>query len=194
MARPSVNEVTQLLQAWDDGDQRALEQLMPLVYEELHQVAHRYMARQAPHHTLQATALVNEVYLRLLNFRQGSWQNRAHFFAVCARLMRQILIDFARSRHYLKRGGQSPHVSLEEAVVVSQEASADLVALDDALKALHVLDPRKARVVELRSFGGLSVAETAEVLKVSEETILRDWRLAKLWLLHELSREKRNEG
>ena len=194
MARPSVNEVTQLLQAWDDGDQRALEQLMPLVYEELHQAAHRNMAHQGPDHILQTTALVNEVYLRLVNFREASWQNRAHFFAVCARLMRQILIDFARSRHYLKRGGQSPHVSLEEAVVVSQEASADLVALDDALKALHVLDPRKARVVELRFFGGLSVAETAEVLKVSEETILRDWRLAKLWLLHELSREKRNEG
>lgn len=194
MARPSTPEITQLLLAWGGGDECALERLVPFVYDELRQAARRYMAHQRPDHTLQTTALVNEVYLRLVNFRNVNWQDRAHFFAVCAKLMRRILIDFARSRHYLKRGGQSPHVSLEEAVVVSQEASADLVALDDALKALHVLDPRKARVVELRFFGGLSVAETAEVLKVSEETILRDWRLAKLWLLHELSREKRNEG
>ena len=187
MARPSVDEVTQLLQAWGDGDERALDKLVPLVYDELHQVAHRYMAHQPSHPTLQTTAVVNEVYLRLVNFREVSWQNRAHFFAVCARLMRQVLTDFARSRHYQKRGGGAPHQSLEESLVVCREAPADLLALDDALNALSTVDPRKGQVVELRFFGGLSVEETAEVLKVSEETILRDWRLAKMWLLHELS-------
>lgn len=192
MAPPSAHEVTQLLQAWGDGDERALEKLMPLVYDELHQVAHRYMAHQPTNHALQTTALVNEVYLRLVNFREVSWQNRAHFFAVCARLMRQVLIDFARSRRYLKRGGGAPHISLDEALVVSQEALVDLLALDDALNALSTLDPRKGQVVELHFFGGLSVEETAEVLKVSEETILRDWKLAKLWLLHELGGKKQD--
>jgi RNA polymerase sigma factor (TIGR02999 family) len=192
MARPSVDEVTQLLQAWSDGDQRALDKLVTLVYDELHQVAHRYMAHQPPDHTLQTTAVVNEVYLRLVNFREVSWQNRAHFFAVCARLMRQVLTDFARSQHYQKRGGAAPHESLQESLVVCREAPADLLALDDALNALATLDPRKGQVVELRFFGGLSVEETAEVLKVSEETILRDWKLAKMWLLHELSGEKQD--
>ena len=178
MTRPSAHEVTQLLQAWGDGVSHA-EKLTPLVYGELHQLAQRYMAREAPGHTLQTTALVHEVYLRLVDFRQIDWQNRAYFFGVCARLMRQILVDFARSRRRLKRGGEAPQVSLEEAFVVSQEAPANLLALDEALNALAAIEPRKSRVVELRFFGGLSVEETAEVLRVSEETILRDWRLAK---------------
>jgi RNA polymerase sigma factor (TIGR02999 family) len=192
MSRPSGDEVTQLLQAWGDGDERALEKLMPLVYDELHQVAHHYMAHQPSDHTLQTTALVNEVYLRLINFREVSWQNRAHFFAICARLMRQVLIDFARSRRYLKRGGGASRVSLDEALVVSREAPVDLLALDDALNALAALDPRKGKVVVLRFFGGLSVEETAEVLKVSEQTVLRDWKLAKVWLLHELVGDKQD--
>ena len=192
MTSPSAGEVTQLLQAWGNGESRALEKLTPLVYDELHRAAQRYMARQPPGQTLQATALVNEVYLHLVNFRDASWQNRAHFFAVCAKLMRRILIDSARSRQYLRRGGGAPHVELKEALIVSHEAPADLVALDDALKALAALDPRKGQVVELRYFGGLSVKESAEVLKVSEETILRDWRLAKMWLLQELSGEKQH--
>jgi len=190
MPPPSAREITQLLLAWGGGDERALEQLMPLVYDELRQAARRYMARQRPEHTLQATALVNEVYLRLVNFREVNWQDRAHFFAVCAKLMRRVLIDFARSRQYQKRGGGAPRISLDEALVGTRESSAGLLAVDDALKALESIDPRKSQVVELRFFGGLSVKETAEVLKVSEETVQRDWRLAKIWLLHELSREK----
>jgi len=192
MAGHSSHEVTQLLQAWGDGDERALEKLTPLVYGELHQLARRYMAGEASGHILQTTALVHEVYLRLVDFREISWQNRAYFFGVCARLMRQILVDFARSRRRLKRGGESPQVSLDEALVVSREAPTNLLALDEALNALAELEPRKSRVVELRFFGGLSVEETAEVLSVSEETILRDWRLAKAWLLREMSEGKRD--
>jgi RNA polymerase sigma factor (TIGR02999 family) len=192
MTSLSPGEVTQLLQAGGNGDSRALEKLTPLVYDELHRVARRYMAHQPPDHTLQTTALVNEVYLRLVNFREASWQNRAHFFAVCAKSMRRILIDWARSRQYLRRGGKAPHVEFEEGLIVSREVPADLLALDDALQALAELDPRKSQVVELRFFGGLSVKESAEVLKVSEETVLRDWRLAKMWLLQELSGEKQH--
>jgi RNA polymerase sigma factor (TIGR02999 family) len=192
MARPGAPEITQLLVAWGGGDQGALEKLMPLVYDELRQAARRHMAQQRPDHTLQATALVNEVYLRLVNFREVEWQDRAHFFAVCAKLMRRILIDFARSRHYQKRGGEARRITLDEALVVSRESPAGLLALDDALKALATIDPRKSQVVELRFFGGLSVKETGEVLRVSEETVERDWRLAKLWLLHELSGEERD--
>ena len=192
MARPSAHEVTQLLQAWSDGDKRALEKLTPLVYGELHQLARRYMAGEASGHILQTTALVHEVYLRLVDFHEISWENRAHFFAVCSKLMRQILTDFARSRQRLKRGGEAAHVSLDQALVVSPEVPADLQALDAALTRLGDVDSRKSEVVELRFFGGLSVEETAEVLKVSQETVLRDWRLAKLWLLRELSRENRN--
>jgi RNA polymerase sigma factor (TIGR02999 family) len=194
MARPSAHEVTQLLQAWGGGDERALEKLTPLVYGELHQLARRYMAGEASGHILQTTALVHEVYLRLVDFQEISWQNRAYFFGVCARLMRQILVDFARSRRRQKRGGESPQVSLDEALVVSREAPTNLLALDEALNALAALEPRKSRVVELRFFGGLSVEETAEVLRVSEETVLRDWRLAKSWLLREMSEGKRDEA
>jgi RNA polymerase sigma-70 factor (ECF subfamily) len=189
MNGPSTHEITQLLQAWGNGDEQALEKLTPLVYEELHQVAHRYMARRAPDHTLQTTALVNEVYLRLVNVRELSWQNRAHFLAVCAKLMRRILTDFARSRRSWKRGGEAQTVSLDESLMISDEPRADLLALDDALNHLEALDLRKSHVVELRFFGGLTVDETAEVLKVSPDTVLRDWRLAKDWLLRELSGE-----
>jgi RNA polymerase sigma-70 factor, ECF subfamily len=194
MPRASTAEITQLLQKWGTGDERALDTLMPLVYEELREAARRCMAHQPPDHTLQTTALVNEAYLRLVNFREVSWRDRAHFFAVCAKLMRRILIDFARSRHYEKRGGGARRVSLDEALVVSPQAPAALLALDDALTKLAALDPRKSQVVELRFFGGLSVKETGEMLKVSEESVQRDWRLAKLWLLREMRGEEKRDG
>jgi RNA polymerase sigma factor (TIGR02999 family) len=190
MTVPSPQEITQLLRAWSEGEQGALEKLMPLVYDELHRLAQRYMAHERPDHTLQTTALVNEAYLRLVDSQQASWQDRAHFFAMCAQLMRRILVDWARTRHSVKRGGNVEPMSLDEALVVSSERNADLVALDNGLKALAALDPRKSQVVELRFFGGLSVEETAEVLKVSAETVMGDWKLAKMWLRRELSREK----
>lgn len=186
MAGHSTHEITRLLQAWGDGDEGALKRLMPLVYEELRQAAHRYMAREAPGHTLQTTALVNEVYLRLAGVRRGLWKDRAHFFALCATLMRRILTDFARSRRSLKRGGQAAHIALDEALLVSQEPQADLLALHEALERLEVFDHRKSRVVELRFYGGLSVQETADVLHVSPATVQREWRLAKDWLFSEL--------
>ena len=182
----SSHEVTVLLQAWSAGDEAALQKLTPLVYQELHRAARRYMAGERSGHTLQATALVNEVYLRLVDARGKDWQNRAHFFAVCAQLMRRILIDFARSRLYKKRGAGAAHLPLDEALVVSSRPDGNLVALDEALKRLSQVDERKGRVVELRFFGGLDVKETAEVLKVSDETIMRDWKFAKMWLLHDL--------
>jgi RNA polymerase sigma-70 factor (ECF subfamily) len=185
-------EVTQLLRAWSRGDDRALDKLTPLVEGELHRLAHRYMARENPGHTLQTTALVNEVYLKLVNVQDMTWQDRAHFFAISARMMRHILTDFARSRQFQKRGGAALHVTLDEALMVSPEQDADIVALDDALGQLAALDPRKSQVVELRFFGGLSAEETAEVLKVSRETVLRDWKFAKVWLLRELSGDKGN--
>ncbi|HZS09484.1 MAG TPA: sigma-70 family RNA polymerase sigma factor [Blastocatellia bacterium] len=184
----SPTEVTALLLAWNQGDDSALEKLIPLVYDELRRLAHRYMGGERQDHTLQTTALVNEAYLRLIDSSRVRWQNRAHFFAVSAQLMRRILVDFARSRNYRKRGGEAVQVSLDEAAVISSEPGADLVALDDALKALAAFDARKSRVVELRFFGGLSVAESAEVMGVSEDTVTRDWNLAKVWLLRELSR------
>jgi RNA polymerase sigma-70 factor (ECF subfamily) len=189
---PSAHEVTQLLRAWSGGNQEALKKLTPLVYDELHRAAHRYMVQERPGHLLQTTALINEVYLRLVDIREVSWQDRAHFLAVSARLMRRVLTDFARSRAYLKRGGDSPRMALDEALLVSREPPADLIALDDGLKALAAVDPRKSDVVELRFFGGLSVEETAEVLKVSSETVKRDWKLAKVWLLEEMSGEMRD--
>jgi RNA polymerase sigma-70 factor (ECF subfamily) len=186
MVVPS-HEVTRLLKAWTTGDERALEKLTPLVYEQLRRVAQHHMAGQRPGHILQTTALVNEVYLQLLDCGQMNWQDRAHFLAMPAQLMRRILIDFARSRGSQKRGGDALHVSLDEAPSVCKEPDPNLLALDDALKALATVDERKSKVVELRFFGGLSVEETAAVLKVSPETVMRDWRLAKLWLLRELS-------
>ena len=182
-------EVSQLLRAWGDGDRTALDKLMPLVYEELRQMAKRHMGRQNPGHTLQTTALIHEAYLRLVDQKEVQWQNRAHFFGVAAKAMRHILIDYARSRHAAKRGGEARLVSLDEAAVVSAERRAELVALDDALQILAVFDQRKSRVVELRYFGGLTVEETAEVLKVSPETVALDWRLARTWLLRELSKQ-----
>jgi RNA polymerase sigma-70 factor (ECF subfamily) len=187
MVVPSTHEVTQLLKAWTTGDEQALQKLTPLVYEQLRRVAQHHMAGQRPGHILQTTALVNEVYLQLLDCGQMNWQDRAHFFAMSAQLMRRILIDFARSRGSQKRGGDVLHVSLDEAPSVCKEPDPNLLALDDALKALATVDERKSKVVELRFFGGLSVEETAAVLKVSPETVMRDWRLAKLWLLRELS-------
>ena len=189
-----THEVTRLLKAWSAGDEEALEKLTPLVYRQLHQIAKRYMAGERSGHTLQTTALVNEAYLRLVDCEGVNWQDRAHFFAVSAQLMRRILIDFARSRLYLKRGAAAPHIALEEAPSVSNEPDVNLVALDDALKALSTVDERKSRVVELKFFGGLSVEETAEVLHVSSDTVVRDWRLAKIWLLRELNQDTGHEA
>jgi RNA polymerase sigma factor (TIGR02999 family) len=183
---PPPPQVTQLLIDWGNGDENALQQLIPLVHEELRRVARRHMARERAEHTLQATALVNEAYMRLIDVRQVRWQNRAHFFAMSARLMRRILVDFARSRRYQKRGGGAQKVTLDEALVVSPEPGSDLVALDEALVTLAAVDERKAQVVEMRFFGGLSVEETAEALHVSRDTVMRDWKLAKAWLLREL--------
>jgi len=183
-----------MLRAWTAGDQQALEKLTPLVHRELHRVARRYMAGERSGHTLQTTALVNEVYLRLVDCGQVNWHDRAHFFAVSAQLMRRILVDFARSRGYQKRGGNVPHISLDDAPPVCSEPDPNLLALDDALKALAELDRRKSRVVELRFFGGLNIEETAEILGVSAVTVMRDWRLAKIWLLRELSVERVKSG
>jgi RNA polymerase sigma factor (TIGR02999 family) len=194
MQTHSPNEITRLLTAWTDGDQSALEKLVPLVESELHRLAHHYMGRERPGHTLQTSALVNEAYIRLIDWKNVRWQNRAHFFAVSAQLMRRILVDFARERNYLKRGGGALQVSLAEAESLPLARNDDLVALDEALAKLSQFDDRKGRVVELRFFGGLSVKEVAEVLKVSEETVMRDWRLAKVWLLRELGQESVSEN
>ena len=186
MAARSPKEITQLLVAWGDGDEAALEQLTPLVYQQLHRLAHHYLSQERTGHTLQTSALVNEAYLRLIDWKNVQWQNRAHFFGVSAQLMRRILVDFARSRRYEKRGGGAQAIELDEAALVTGEKSADLVALDEALGSLAKLDARQSRVVELRFFGGLSVEETAEVLKVSEGTVRRDWSLARAWLRREM--------
>ena len=194
MSQPAPHEITGLLVAWSDGDESALDRLIPIVYEELRKLAHRYMSRERPGHTLQTTALVNEAYLRLVNWKEVQWQNRAHFFAVSAQMMRRILVDFARTRQYLKRGGGALQVSLGEAAALTECRTSDLVALDEALTALFEVDKRKGQVVEMRFFGGLSVKEASAVLKVSEETIMRDWRLAKVWLLRELGRGVTSEA
>src|ERR1700745_1397626 len=188
MAASAPHAVTGLLLAWIRGEQAALEKLVPLVYAELRRIAHRYMNRERRGHTLQTTALVNEAYVRLIDASQVRWQDRAHFFAISAQLMRRILVDFARSRGYLKRGGGAHKMPFEEGLAVSPLPGPDLVALDDALKLLAVKDSRKSQVVELRFFGGLSVEETAEVLKVSPDTVQRDWRLAKAWLAREMGK------
>jgi RNA polymerase sigma-70 factor (ECF subfamily) len=182
-------KLTELLVAWSEGDQAALEELTPVVYKELHRLARHYMAAERPDHTLQATALVNEAYLRLVDWKPMQWQNRAHFFAASAQLMRRILVDHARTRRGRKRGGGQQAVSLDDVAAMSPSKGEDLVALDDALRRLAEIDARKAKVVELRFFGGLSVDECAAVLKVSSVTILRDWNLAKVWLLRDLSGE-----
>ena len=187
MDTPSTHEITQLLVAWDQGDAVALEQLMPLVHRELHRIARRHMAAERPGHILQTTALVNEAYLRLINWKDIGWQSRAHFFGLAARVMRNILVDFARAQAREKRGGGGLKVSLSHAANIGEQQSADLVALDEALQALEKLDPRQARVVELRFFAGLNLEETAELLKVSVGTVRRDWSLAEAWLYRELS-------
>jgi len=193
-AQTGPQEVTQLLLAWNEGDKTALDRLVPVVYNELRQLARRQMRRERPGHSLQTTALINEAYLKLVDIKNVHWQNRAHFFALSARLMRRILVDFARSRGYLKRGGGARPISLEQKLAVSPEKSKDLVAVDDALTALTKIDARKGQVVELRFFGGLTAEETAEVLHISPETVLRDWKLAKAWLLRELSGSQRHEA
>jgi RNA polymerase sigma factor (TIGR02999 family) len=194
MAGFSTDDLTRLLQAWSDGDQGALESLTPLVYRELYRLAARYMGQERDGHTLQATALVNEAYLRLIDWKSVQWQNRAHFFAVSAQLMRRVLVDYARSRHYAKRGGGAPTLPLNEAPAVSDDRFTVLLDIDLALERLATLNPRLAQVVELRYFGGLSLEETAEVLKVSPITVIRSWNFAKVWLLRELGGTKRDSG
>jgi RNA polymerase sigma-70 factor (ECF subfamily) len=181
-----VEDITALLLAWGRGDDAALQQLIPLVHRELHQIARGCLKGERRGHTLQPTALVNEAFLRLIDVRRVSWKNRSHFLAMSARLMRRVLVDFARSRRYQKRGGGAMKVSLDEAHGVSTERGQDLVALDEALTTLSAVDERKARVIEMRFFGGLTVEETAAVLDVSRDTVLRDWRLARAWLMREL--------
>jgi RNA polymerase sigma factor (TIGR02999 family) len=183
---PTQGAVTGLLRAWSDGSEDALEQLLPLVEAELRRLARAYLARERRGHTLQATALVNEAFVRLIDARSVRWQDRAHFLGISARLMRQVLVDHARAHASQKRGGGTYQVTLTDAVAIAPEVSVDLIAIDRALEALAAADPRKAKVVELRFFGGLTVEETAEVLHLSTDTIKRDWRLAKLWLLQEL--------
>lgn len=183
---PAVSQVSSLLRAWGDGDQGALERLTPIVYDELRRLARRHMKGERPGHSLQTTALANEAYTRLVDYKRMKWQNRAHFFAVSSQLMRRILVDHAR-RHNLKRGGGVQHVSLEQAALLVGDEGTDLVALDDAMNALARIDPRKVQVVEMRFFGGLSIEEIAEVLKVSSITVKRDWRTARTWLYRELT-------
>lgn len=185
------HEVTGLLQAWRSGDQVALDTLLPLVYAELHRLAHFYLARERPGHTLQTSALVNEAYVRLIDANRVDWRGRAHFFAVAARIMRQVLMQNARLRHAHKRGGSAVRVEFNEAFIPSPERDADLIALDDALNGLERSDPREAKVVELRFFGGLSEEETAHVLGISDRTVRREWDHAKVWLLRELKRGAR---
>jgi len=189
MAGDASSQVTILLRTWRDGDQAALEKLMPVVYAELHRLAHRYMLRERPDHTLQTSALVNEAYLRLVDAGQVEWKNRAHFFAISATLMRRILVEFARSHASQKKGGNVQKVEFDEAFVPSRHRVEDLLALDEALTALEAFDARKAKVVELHFFGGLTREETAEALSVSPETVFRDWRLAKAWLKQQMKAE-----
>ena len=190
----SPGEVTRILQAWGKGDQQALDKLMPVVYDELRRVAQRYLRREGPDHTLQATALVHEAYLRLVDQRGITWQNRAHFFGVAAQLMRRILVDHARRHRAAKRGGSALKVSLNELMLAAEERAEDVVALDDALERLAAMDPRQGRVVELRIFSGLTVEETAEVLGISPATVKREWTMARAWLSRELRPESRGEA
>jgi RNA polymerase sigma factor (TIGR02999 family) len=183
-----THEVTQLLVAWSDGDEAALDRLAPLVNAELHRLAKRYMSREREDHLLQTSALINEAYLRLINWKEVRWKNRAHFFGVAAQMMRRILVDFARQRPRVEKNVEARHISLDEAMTVTNEKELDLLALDEALKSLAEIDERKSRIVELRFFGGLSVDETAEVLKIASITVMREWNKAKAWLYRELSR------
>jgi RNA polymerase sigma-70 factor, ECF subfamily len=186
MVNHGKNEVTKLLESWSNGKHEALDELMPLVYQELRRMAKQYMNRQPSEHTLQTTALIHEAYLKLADNQGKNWQNRAHFFAVAAQAMRHILVDHARS-HKTDKRGEAQIVSLEDVAIISNERAVEIVTLNEAIENLSKVDERKSRVVELRYFGGLSVEETAEVLKISQETVMRDWRFAKTWLLRELS-------
>ena len=183
----SLHEITQLLTEWSDGNQTALDKLYPLVYDELHRMARRYMNREPKGHTLQTTALINEAYVRLVDQKHVHWANRAHFFAISAQIMRRILIDHARRHAYAKRGGGAEKISLDETAIVAKERSSDLLVLDEALNRLAEIDPRRGQVVELRYFGGLNNEEIAGVLKISENTVTRDWNMARAWLYQELS-------
>jgi RNA polymerase sigma-70 factor (ECF subfamily) len=194
MTRPAPEEVSQLLKDWSNGDQAALDKVMPIVYQELRRLAHHYMRRERPDHTLQTTALVNEAYMRLANYKKMRWQSRAHFFAVAAQVMRRVLVEQARSRNFAKRGAGAEKISLDETAVVSAGRSAEVIAVDDALTELESWDPRKGKIVELRFFGGLSIEETAEVLKVSPTTVQREWRSAKAWLYKAISEGDGVEG
>jgi len=191
MATDPRQEITALLRAWSGGDAAALERLVPLVDGELRRIARRSLAARRPGATLETTSLINEAYVRLIDLKEAAWRDRAHFFAWCARIMRGILVDHARAQRRQKRGAGAPHVSLDQAAVASPERAADLVAIDEALTALAQVDSRKSQVVEMRFFGGLSVEETAEALRISPETVQRDWRVARIWLLRELSRAGR---
>jgi RNA polymerase sigma factor (TIGR02999 family) len=184
---PAPHELTRLLVAWGEGDQSALDKLLPLVYDELHRMAHRYMAQERPEHTLQTSALVNEAYVRLIDQKNVHWQNRAQFFGIAATSMRRILVGYARRRKRVKRGAGAFQISLDEAAILSDERASEMVALDEALENLAAVDQRKSQVVELRFFGGLSIDETAEVLQVSPGTVMRDWTLAKAWLRREIT-------
>ena len=188
-----AHEITELLQAWRQGDEHALEKLTPQVYRELHRAAKRCMRAEGDGHSIETTGLINELYLRLTNLKKVDWQSRAHFFALCARQMRRILTDQARARWSQKRGGGARAVSLDSAPLVSAQPRPEVLAVDGALNALAKVDSRKSQVVELRFFGGMSVEETAEVLRVSPDTVVRDWKLAKAWLLRELGRERLDE-
>ncbi len=190
MGTGSGQDVTRMLRAWGGGDQAALDLLIPILEKELHAIARRHMRLENPGHTLQTTALVNEAYLRLVDVKQTNWHDRAHFLAVCAQIMRRILVDHARARRTDKRGGGMAPITLDEALVVSPDAGTDVVAVDEALSTFEKIDPRKAKVVELRFFGGLSVEETAAALRISVESVARDWRLAKVWLMRQLSQRR----
>ena len=189
MDSPPPHDVTQLLIAWSNGDHAAREQLMSVVYEELHRLARRYMRNESPGHTLQTSALVNEAFIRLVDQKNVHWQNRSHFFGIAAQMMRRILVDYARSRNYAKRGGGARHLSLDECLIASEERSAEVVAVHEALEELAKIDPRKAQIVELKFFGGFSIDETAEVLGVSPATVSLDWTMAKAWLRRKISRD-----
>lgn len=186
MDEPVTNDVTQLLVGWSEGNQQALDKLLPLVYRELKRIADRYLRRERADHTLQATALVHEAYLKLIDQRQVRWQNRAHFFGIAAQAMRRILVDYARDRQAEKRGGGGIKLSLDDELDISDKRASELIALDDALSTLAEMDAQKSRIVELRFFGGLSIEETAEVLGISTATVIRQWRLAKAWLYGEM--------
>jgi RNA polymerase sigma factor (TIGR02999 family) len=192
--KPSPNEVTSLLLAWSNGDRAALDKLIPLVHDELHRLAHHYMRQERAGHTLQTTALANEAYVRLIDQRSVRWEGRAHFLAIAAQLMRRILVDYARSRCYAKRGGEARQVSFDESAIVSPQRGSELVAVDDALTELAARDSRKSQIVELRFFGGLNIEETAEVMGVSASTVQREWRRAKAWLYEAISQGTINEG